>query len=364
MPRFLPFLRYCRTWLTGRADVTVREIHLHREGAEVPATLLAPRTTGSDLPGWVILHGITRPGRTHGQLVRFANALASTGCAVLVPEVPEWRELQLAPGMTLPTIRAALDALDATPGVRQGPRGLVGFSFGAPQAITASGEPSIRTRIAGVVGFGGYFDLERTVRFQLTGKHEWEGREYRLRPDPYGRWIIAANYLTRIPGYEGRQAASRAMWALAAAAGDLGIPAWNREMDPVKRRLRAMLHGEDRAIFDIIAPLNGLEPPEGEAETMAAALARAARETDPMIEPAAQMAEVPGPVHLLHGRNDHLIPFSEGLRTARALPPESLVGMTVTRLFAHSAQDAFPWREAPRELVSFSRAMARVLQTV
>ena len=27
-------------------------------------------------------------------------------------------------------------------------------------------------------------------------------RVYRMDPDPYGRWIVGGNYLTRIPGLE------------------------------------------------------------------------------------------------------------------------------------------------------------------
>ena len=52
------------------------------------------------------------------------------------------------------------------------------------------------------MGFGGYCDLERTLRFQFTGEHEWNGEAHSLRPDPYGRWIVGANYLTAVPGFE------------------------------------------------------------------------------------------------------------------------------------------------------------------
>ena len=166
---------YIRSWLTGRDDLVSRELVLDRGGTQVPGTFLAPRGRRGPLPAWIVMHGITRPGREHAQLARFTRALAAGGCAVLLPEVPEWRRLDLAPTTTLPTVLAALRALESLEDVDAGRVGLAGFSFGSPQAIAASAHPDLRGRLAGVVGFGGYCDLERTVLFQLTGRHEWGG---------------------------------------------------------------------------------------------------------------------------------------------------------------------------------------------
>src|SRR4051812_43066548 len=91
-------LAFARSWLSGRADVVARETELDRGDRRVPATLYQPaRTRRSGTPGWIMLHGVTVPGREHAQLVRFARSVAHTGAAVLVPEVPEWRALRLAP---------------------------------------------------------------------------------------------------------------------------------------------------------------------------------------------------------------------------------------------------------------------------
>ena len=148
------------------------------------------------------MHGITRPGRSHPQLVRFTRALAATGAAVLVPDVPEWRKLDLAPTLTRPTILRAIQAFDGMSDVRTEGYGLIGFSFGAPHTIAAMADPAIRDRVLGAIGFGGYCHLESTINFMFTGEHEYGGQSHTLRPDPYGRWIVAANYLTSVPGYE------------------------------------------------------------------------------------------------------------------------------------------------------------------
>lgn len=357
-------LRYVRTWLSDRADLLTEEVELDRNGTAIPATLLKPVSKGP-WPAWVVLHGVTRPGRSHAQLVRFSRAVASTGCAVLVPEVPEWREMDLAPSLTLPTIQTSIDALLSDGTARGGRVGLVGFSFGAPQAVTAAGDPSISDRVRGVVGFGGYWDLERTLRFQFTGEHEWEGRSHHDRPDPYGRWIAGANYLTSIPGYEEMHDVADALGGLAKAAGDRGIVAWDPSFDDDKVVLRQEMVPGHREVFDLFAPPSGTEPDREAGETMAHALAESARRVHPEIEPGARIDRVRCPVHLLHGRHDHLVPFSEGLRLERALPAEVRSTATVTPLFGHSTQDPFPGPiEGMKEGVLFLRALRGVFGLV
>jgi hypothetical protein len=347
----------------GRHDVVTAEVDLDRGGESVPATLLTPRRPDGALPAWIILHGITRPGRAHKQLVRFTHAVASGGCAVLVPEVPEWRKLDLAPGLTLPTIQAALQFLESF-GVssREDGMGLLGFSFGAPQAIAASGDPSVRDHLAGVAGFGGYCDLERTVAFQFTGRHEWQGEDHHLRPDPYGRWIVGANYLTAIPGLEDLDDVALALRKLASAAGDRGIPSWSPELDGDKQEMRAGLPERMHDVFDLFVPESGMDPDPVAGREMAHALAAAGRTIDPQIEPALQFSGVPGPVHLLHGRQDHLIPFSEALRLEQALPAGAVASAIITRLFGHSSRDPLPGPlESVREGARFLGALGRIL---
>jgi dienelactone hydrolase len=347
----------------GRHDVETAEVDLDRGGESVPATLLTPRRPDGALPAWIILHGITRPGRAHRQLVRFTHALSSGGCAVLVPEVPEWRELDLAPGLTLPTVRAALRFL-ASYGIssQDDGVGLLGFSFGAPQAIAASSDPSVRDHLAGVAGFGGYCDLERTIAFQFTGRHEWQGEDHHLRPDPYGRWIVGANYLTTVPGLEDLGEVAQGLRALASAAGDRGIPSWSPELEGDKQDMRATLPERMHDVFDLFVPRPGMDPDPVAGREMAHALAAAGRTVDPLIEPALQFLGVQGPVHLLHGRQDHLIPFSEALRLEQALPANTVASATITRLFGHSAQDPLPGPvESVREGVRFLGALGRIL---
>lgn len=357
-------LRYLRTWIAGDGPVETREVTLQRDGRPLPASWTVPARARGPVGAWIVLHGLTRSGRDHAQLIRFTRALASSGSAVLVPEVPEWRALHLAPEATAPTIRAALAWMEEAPEVRDTRRALVGFSFGAPQAIVASARPDLRDRLAGVVAFGGYCDLERTVRFHLTGEHEWEGVTRWHRPDPYGRWIVAGNHLTGVPAYREHDDVAAALLELARAAGDASLPSWDPSLDELKERLRREMEPDHRAAFDLLAPPGGGEVEPGPGAELARSLTAAALRASPGMEVRSRLAEVPGPVHVVHGRNDHIIPFTEGLRLGRGLPGDALARLTVTALFGHSDQDPFPWARGVQESAAFFRALTRLLTLV
>jgi fermentation-respiration switch protein FrsA (DUF1100 family) len=298
-------------------------------------------------------------------LVRFARSVAASGATVLVPEVADWVSLGLEPARSLDAVESALAELEADPLVTGKP-GLMGFSFGGPQALRVAGDPAVRERLRCVASFGGYGDLGRTVRFLLTGLHEWGGDEYRVRPDPYGRWIVASNYLTSVPGFEDAGDVALALRELAAYAGDHRIESWDASLDGMKEEIATRVAPERRDLFTFFAPDAAHDPPgpSPEAESWAERLADAGERVAPDLSLPDEV-DVPLPTFLVHGRNDHLIPFSETLRLARRVQAPSLE-TTVTALFAHSAGDPRPkgpvsWT---REVWRFSRAMGRILSEV
>jgi pimeloyl-ACP methyl ester carboxylesterase len=336
--RALRSLRYARTWKTG-AGVACSEIGVERDGVPLPATFATPTSHRGRLPGWIVLGGITSMGRFHPQLSRFAHALAASGAGVVVPEIPEWTDLRLAPRMTVPTVRAAVRVLDECPEVEHGRYGLIGFSFGAPQVVIASRHPDLADRIAGVVSFGGYCDLERTLRCQLTGLHEWRGTTERIDPDPYGRWVVASNYLTGVAGCEEAGDVADALRRMALAATRRRRPGWDPVHDALKVELRAALPASRQPLFDLLAPPAGTPLPISDrSEALATGLAGACRRKDPLLDPVAELHRTSVPVHLVHGRGDRLVPYTESLRFRELLPDTVAREVTVTGLFAHSAE--------------------------
>ena len=216
---------------------------------------------------------------------------------MIIPEVPEWRQLDLAPRLTTPTIRSAIDSLQTTPGVHEGPFGLVGFSFGAPHTVAAAGDPALRADVATAVGFGGYCDPRRTIHFMMTGQHEHNGDTIYLRPDPYGRWIVAANYLTDSVGYEGAIDVADALRRLATLAGDTGTPAWSPQYDRAKVQMGEGLAPDSRELFDLIAPPSHREPDVEEGAKLAGPTLRGREARSAAYGPhrGAVRGRVPGP---------------------------------------------------------------------
>ena len=353
--------RYVRTWLGGKSAVRETELAMEREGGAVPARLVLPSGRPPH-PAWILLHGVTRPGIHHPQLVRFSRALATSGAAVVVPEVPEWKDLRLAPEAAFPSVSGAIRLLDALPEVRGDRYGLIGFSFGGPHALVAATRGEIAPRLAGVVSFGGYCDLERTVWFQFTGEHEWRGHVHHVPPDPYGRWVVGANFLTRAPGYRDAGDVARALWELAAHAAERRSPAWSPEYDPVKLRLREAVAAPHREIFDAFAPPAERDPDRTQVDALVEALVAGGKVVAPLMEPGRLLGQVGQPVELLHGRGDRLIPYTESIRLARSLG--SGARLTVTRLFAHTTEERFPRMRGVSEVWTFLRALQRVIDTV
>lgn len=362
-------LRFGRGWLRPPSYLQTRERFIEPEegGPPVPATLLAPErpsARGEPLVGWVVLHGLTRPGRRHPSLLRFARAVASAGGRVLIPEIPEWTEMWFAPERAQAVIRGAvahmaMDAASAPGGVM-----LVGFSFGAPQALLVAADPAFRPLLRGVVGWGGYGDLHRTVLFQFTGEHEWKGRRFRTRPDPYGRWIVGANCLPLAQGEPGAEEVAEALRELAVEAGERAVMAWDPSLEPVRRHLRRRLPRRGRPLYDLFAPPGDQAPDPVRTRELTDRLIPEVRREIPLLDPLPLIEGIPVPVRLLHGRGDHLIPFTETLAVAEALAhraPDLEHG--VTGLFAHSGGGG---RGGPvarlAQAAGFLRSLSRIFQ--
>jgi hypothetical protein len=195
----------------------------------------------------------------------------------------------------------------------------------------------VRHRIATAVGFGGYADMHHFARFMMTGEHEWKGTRYQFDPDPYARWIVAGNYLRAVPGMGGMQRVQESALQLALESGRAGLGRPDSMMDPLKAELRGRLAPGEREVWDLLAPPAGRPPPDlPAARDLGARLADAALAADPRLDPLAVLPALRARLVLAHGSTDRLIPYTETLRLAEALPAHLRTHATITRLFEHS----------------------------
>ncbi len=363
--------RFLREFLRPRPHAVVREeTSYERDGRRLPATLYRPASGRPDrpLPGWITLHGLTRRGREHPSLDRLARAVAASGAVVLVPDLPEWRELHIAPETTVATIKAAVLELDGRPLTEAGRIGVIGFSFGATQALVAATDPALRSHLAGVVAWGGYADIFQATRFAFLGRHELDGTEYHLDPDPYGRWILAGNYLTLLPEHADDHALAEALLGLAQDVGRLEIMSWSPETDPMKVAARSGLTRVQQEVFDLVAPpadsSYGAEE-RRRVEELVRRMTERAVDREPLLEARPYLSGVPVPVCLAHGREDRLMPWTEMIRLRRQLPEDRVRYSAVTSLFSHSfGERRFPSPAVLLEMVRFVRLISRMLRLI
>lgn len=357
-------VRFSSAWRAPSRSLTSSDILIPgSDGASsIPGTVIRPK--GSGERGWVVLHGMTRPGRAHPELQRFARALASTGASVLVPEIREWMELDFAPERAQEVIRASVDWLENSPDIVTPGAMLVGFSFGAPQALLAASDARLAGKIQGVVGWGGYADIERAFRFSFTGVHEWEGKPYRQTPDPYARWVIGKNCIPLSPTLSAHGEVAGALYRLACAAGEKRVPVRGPAGDRLRGELRSALPSGDRPLFDVFAPPSTQEPDASAADSVIDDLVPAIRRALPLVEPLPLIRKLPVATRLLHSRSDQLIPFTETLRLARALEGKAPSLRTrLTGLFGHSgpAKTGSGWMRA-RENLRFLESLRGIFE--
>lgn len=335
-------IRFLHEFLRPRSGrVREREVLFEVDGSRRSATVYAPPDAAGRLPGWILLHGVTVPGRHHEALRRMARALAVSGQVAFVPEVPSWTALEVRPADAGSTVRAALDSAGDLAPIDTARLGLMGFSVAATWALEVAGG-ALAGRFRAVAGMAGYGDIERTIRAMVVGEHEWGRRKFTYAPDPYGRWIMGANLLPLLEGdewgtSEERAAAATALLNLAQTAGRNGALAREPVYDSLIGELRAEVRGAAIEAWDLLAPPSSNPVPDRAAgRALAGALAGAAVRAYPEMDPSGQLEGLAGPVILLHGRHDTLVPFSETLRLARLLPSAARPHVTITRLFGHT----------------------------
>lgn len=260
------------------------------------------------LAGMVLVPGVTRLGKDDPRLVALAMTLARARFEVLVPDLPNLRDLMVSSADT----RALADAsvfLDNRGG-RSRPTGLTAVSYAVGPAVAALFEPDMAGRIDFVVAIGGYRDLEATVAFFTTGYYRTDpGAPWRYRrPNAYGKWVFVRSNAGRLKDPRDRSLltamAQRKLDNLEADISDL-----TATLGPEGRSVYALLANKDpERVPDLIAGL-----PKGIATDMAA-LDLKRRDLGAL------------KIHfvLIHGRDDSIIPETQSESLAAALKDADL----------------------------------------
>jgi pimeloyl-ACP methyl ester carboxylesterase len=352
-------------WLAPGVDETRRPRHVRRQSIAVAgsadgrapfeAWLYSP-TRRPPRGCLLVVPGLHFLGPADPRLDRFLTVLAGAGLAVLAPFLPDFVSLGVRRGL-VDDLGRAFDALGAHPDRPDGVRpGLLSISFGSLPALRLAAAPSHAERVGGLVVFGGYADWAETIRFCLTGLVD--GRPVATR-DPLNQPVVLMNVMGALPCPPADPARLRRAWE------GFVRQTWGRTAmkapDAFPRVARALLddvHPADRQLFLIGC---GVEP--GALDLVEQALA--STEAVDFLDPRPHLGGLACPVHLIHGRDDDVIPYTQLEALARAIPAHVPMRAYLTGLYAHTGRSGLLERAGQLpELAGEARTLVAVLRAV
>lgn len=300
-------------WLTWVSRAPVREsVFLPVEGRRLDADLYRP-ASGTPRGAIVLVHGLSRAGRRHVELMRLAQLLAREGELVLVPQLDGLAAFRLS-GDEVADIRASARYLA---GVSHGPVAIAGFSFGAGPALLAAADlPGLP--VAG--SFGGYADLRNVIAYVTTGVFTFHGQRYQRRQEDYNRWKLLALLVGFVASAPDR--------ARLAAIADRKLA----DPSAATEDLEGGLGDEGRAVTALV-----LNRREEAVDALIERLSPTARAALAGLSPLSAVRRLSGRLLVAHGADDDSIPFTESLRLAEAT--QGRASIAVFRTFHHTGPE-------------------------
>ena len=288
--------------LAARLPQPSREaVRFVTSGAVRAADLYRPREARA---GIVLVPGVAARGRRDARVVAIANTLARLDFAVLVPDMPGPRAYR----MRATDVREVADSvawLAAQPVLAPPDHiGIAGFSYGAGPVLLAALQPDIRERVDFVLAVGGYYSLESVVTFLTTGYYAADRDAGRRSPHPYSQ----AAFIRSSLGLLERPRDQGFFRSYAAYIADPNT----EEDEPVPGNLAP----DAQAFYQLIT--NHL--PAAVPGLLDRQSTRMRTELDGINPAAHDLAGLRAQVILLHGRGDSLIPYTESIALADALP--------------------------------------------
>lgn len=255
--------------------------------------------------GIVLIPGVVAEGKDDRRLVALANTLARLRFAVLIPEITGLRRFHTRAS----DVRVMADAfryLRSQPTLAPAGRaGFAGFSYGVGVVLLAALEPDIREQVDFILGFGGYYDMRNIITFFTTGYYHDDvtGKLKYRYPHYYLKQVFTHSNADLL-----RQAKDRKILHALAESEDAGdLESELGELAP-----------DALALYNLIMNEN-----PGRVSELFDKLSPAVRKELDGINPARRdLSQLHAQVILLHGRGDTMIPYTESIAIAQALPAE------------------------------------------
>lgn len=323
--RMLRLARWLGPWTNEDSSptrISRRRVSLSPESAPDASIYRAKRTPRRAL---LLLPGLHYEGPEHPGLDRLARVLASIGYLVMVPRIQAFADLQIRPEV----YDQAEAALHALRGLQEYPTGsrtdLLSISFGSSLAIHLASQASLQDQIRRVLIYGGFADWKKTMRFALSGSAS-------AKHDPLNRPVIYMNLLdafdvdaeTRIELTEGWTRFCRDTWG----RDEMKVP---HAYSKTAREIARLIHPSSQSLF-----LEGCNVSPHPERADAHCLEALKRSDFSWLNQNSKCAKVRCPVTVIHGRDDDVIPYTQGKELFALLNAGSQHQLLISGLYAHT----------------------------
>jgi len=275
--------------------------------------------------GIVLVPGVVARGRRDTRVVAVANTLARLDFTVLVPDMPGVRRYRMR-SSDVHEVADTFAWLASHPALAPpGHIGIAGFSYGAGPVLLAALQSDIRDQVHFVLAVGGYYSLENAVTFLTTGYSPVDmatskaaSGTGRLSPHPYSKSAFIRSNLDLLERSVDRGFFRDYAEYINGNRVDEGEP------------VPAYLSPDAQAFYDLLTNHRPAQVP-----VLLDRLPLRMRTELEGINPSAHdLSQLRADVILLHGRSDTLIPYTESIALAGALP-ESQVQLFLIDGLAH-----------------------------
>jgi pimeloyl-ACP methyl ester carboxylesterase len=302
----------------------------------------------------VVVQGLHFMGPGDPRMHRFCAILATSGIRVFAPYLSDFIGLSLSPTV-LEDVRHCVGRVREFVGHRE-QVALFSISFGSLPALYTAAH--MGTDIDGLITFGGYLDLFRTLRFCMTGEVKAPFGNIKLHQDPLNSPVLFLNLLKYLPTYNHPTTALEQAWKA------MVYQTWGKEELKVGKRREPIALGLANSVPDVHRTLFmcgcGLHP--SAIEVFEQALESSKKHWE-FAMPSSHVALISCPVMVCHGRDDDVIPWTEAQTLYDSVAKTVPKRLWLTGMFGHTASQAPPWVQMFREgktLLQMATALSQI----
>jgi dienelactone hydrolase len=297
----------------------------------------------------LLMPGIHSFGIREPRLMDLADDLAATGVLVMTMALPDLTQYQITPRST-DVIEDGIKWMADQPSLApDGKVGVIGISFAGGLSIVAAGREPVREKVAFVVSFGGHGDLQRTMKYLVTGEAPQVPGLTINPPHDYGVAVLTYAAADRLVPPDQvqllRDGVSTFLYASQLTL--VSMDEANQTFEKARAMEKALPEPSATLLKYVnernVKQLGPILLPHIEKETPNAAASAVATDKLPT-----------APVYLLHGDGDTVIPTAESALLGDYLRSKGVdVQVLLSGLITHAEVDRGAARSEAWKLVSF-----------